>query len=163
MPANSPHKTLADLIAAMRAAPGKLNFASGTAAYQVAMEMFHERNGMRGTSVDYKGTGPAINDVMSGVCGYSIAEASAVMGLIKGGKLRALAIAAAQRHRAHTPHRQGCEHSGRVNYEAAASRATAMKLRAVGVIASGRLASAKPTWNAVGSGTMVSSRTPSPA
>ena len=99
VPANSPHKTLADLVAAMKAAPGKLNFASGTAAYQVAMETFHERNGVRGTSVNYKGTGPAISDVVSGVCDYSIAEVSAVMGLIKGGKLRALAVAAPQRHR----------------------------------------------------------------
>jgi tripartite-type tricarboxylate transporter receptor subunit TctC len=99
VPANSPHKTLADLVAAMKAAPGRLNFASGTPTYQVAMEMFHERNGIKGTPVTYKGTGPAINDVVAGICDYSIAEVSAVMGLIKGGKLRALAIAAPQRHR----------------------------------------------------------------
>ena len=99
VPANSPHKSLADLVAAMKAAPGKLNFASGTPTYQVAMEMFHERNGVKGTSVTYKGTGPAINDTVAGVCDYSIAEVSAVLGLIKGGKLRALAIAAPQRHR----------------------------------------------------------------
>jgi tripartite-type tricarboxylate transporter receptor subunit TctC len=99
VPNNSPFKTLPELVAAMKAEPGKLNFASGTPSYQVAMEIFHERNGIRGTPVNYKGTGPAITDLVSGVCDYSIAEVSAVMPLIKGGKLRALAIAAGQRHK----------------------------------------------------------------
>lgn len=99
VPANSPYKTLPELVAAMKAAPGKLNFASGTPSYQVAMELFHERNGIHGTPVNYKGTGPAVADLAAGVCDYSIAEVSSVTPLIKGGKLRALAIAAGQRYR----------------------------------------------------------------
>ena len=99
VPAKSPYKTLQDLVAAMKAAPGKLNFASGTPSYQVAMEIFHERNGIKGTAVNYKGTGPAVADLAAGVCDYSIAEVSSVMPLIRGGKLRALAVAAGERHR----------------------------------------------------------------
>ncbi len=99
VPANSPYKTLADLVAAMKAAPGKLNFASGTPTYQVAMERFHERNGIKGTAVPYKGTGPAITDVAAGICDYSIAEVSSVLPLIRGGKLRALTVASATRHK----------------------------------------------------------------
>ncbi|VTU26193.1 Argininosuccinate lyase [Variovorax sp. SRS16] len=99
VPASSPYKTLPELVAAMKAAPGKLNFASGTPSYQVAMEIFQERNGIHGTPVNYKGTGPAVSDLAAGVCDYSIAEVSSVTPLVKGGKLRALAIAAGQRHR----------------------------------------------------------------
>lgn len=99
VPASSPYKTLQEMVAAMKANPGKLNFASGTPSYSVAMEIFHERNGIKGTTINYKGTGPAITDLAAGVCDYSIAEVSAVTPLIKGGKLRALAIAAATRHR----------------------------------------------------------------
>ncbi|HMN79872.1 MAG TPA: tripartite tricarboxylate transporter substrate binding protein [Burkholderiaceae bacterium] len=99
VPAAAPYQNLAQLVAAMKAAPGKLNFASGTPSYQVAMELFHERNGIRGTPVTYKGTGPAVSDLAAGVCDYSIAEVSSVLPLIRGGKLRALAVASAQRHR----------------------------------------------------------------
>ncbi|QIL80228.1 tripartite tricarboxylate transporter substrate binding protein [Diaphorobacter sp. HDW4A] len=99
VPASSPYKTLAELVVAMKAAPGKLNFASGTPSYQIAMEQFHERNGIKGTAVNYKGTGPAITDLAAGVCDYSIAEVSSVLPLIHGGKLRALAVADSQRHR----------------------------------------------------------------
>jgi tripartite-type tricarboxylate transporter receptor subunit TctC len=99
VPAGSPYKTLPELVAGMKAAPGKLNFASGTPSYQVAMELFHERNGIHGTPVNYKGTGPAVADLAAGVCDYSIAEVSAVTPLVKAGKLRALAIAADRRDR----------------------------------------------------------------
>ena len=99
VPAASPYKTLDQLVAAMKAAPGKLNFASGTISYQIAMELFHERNGIRGTAVNYKGTGPAVADLAAGVCDYSIAEISAVLPLVRAGKLRALAAAASARHR----------------------------------------------------------------
>ncbi|MCA0326784.1 MAG: tripartite tricarboxylate transporter substrate binding protein [Proteobacteria bacterium] len=99
VPANSPYKTLPELVAAMKAAPGKLNFASGTPSYRVAMEIFHERNGIRGMPINYKGTGPAVTDLAAGVCDYSIAEISSVTPLIKAGKLRALAVAADQRAR----------------------------------------------------------------
>ena len=99
VPANSPYQTLPQLVAAMKAAPGKLNFASGTPTYQVAMEQFQERNGIKGTVVQYKGTGPAIMDLAAGVCDYSLAEVSSVLPLIRGGKLRALAVASAERHK----------------------------------------------------------------
>ncbi len=99
VPTNSPYKTLPDLVAALKAAPGKLNFASGTPSYQIAMEQFHDMNGVKGTAVNYKGTGPAITDLVSGVCDYSIAEISSILALVQGGRLRALGVADAQRLR----------------------------------------------------------------
>lgn len=68
VPANSPYRSVADLVAAVRAAPGQLNFASGTATYQVVLELFHEQNGIKATHVPYKGTSAALADVAGASC-----------------------------------------------------------------------------------------------
>jgi len=99
VPAASPYKTLGELVRAVKAAPGQLNYGAGTPTYQVAMELFQERNGMKGVAVPYKGTAPAVMDTAAGVVDYSIAEISSVLPLIRGGKLRALGVASAQRHK----------------------------------------------------------------
>ena len=99
VPANSPYKTLDELVKAVKAAPGKHNYAAGTPTYQVAMELFHEINGMKSIAVPYKGTAPAVTDTAASVVDYSIAEVSAVLPLVRGGKLRALGVASAQRHK----------------------------------------------------------------
>ncbi|CFN64938.1 lipoprotein [Bordetella pertussis] len=85
VPANSPYRSVADLVAAARAAPGQLNFASGTATYQVVLELFHEQNGIKATHVPYKGTSAALADV------------AAALPLIRGGKLRPLAVTSTRR------------------------------------------------------------------
>lgn len=97
VPASSPFKTLQDLVAAARQAPGKLNFGSGTATYRVALEMLHERNQIKATAVPYKGTSAAMTDLAGGNIDYTMAEVSAVMPLVRGGKVRALAVAANER------------------------------------------------------------------
>jgi tripartite-type tricarboxylate transporter receptor subunit TctC len=97
VPASSPYRTMQQLVAGLRAADGKMNYAAGTPTYQVTVELFHERNGVRGTPVPYKGTAPAIADVAAGSVAYSIAEVSAVLPLVRAGKLRALAVAAGER------------------------------------------------------------------
>ncbi|AEE65905.1 lipoprotein [Bordetella pertussis] len=97
VPANSPYRSVADLVAAARAAPGQLNFASGTATYQVVLELFHEQNGIKATHVPYKGTSAALADVAGGVVQYSVADVSAALPLIRGGKLRPLAVTSTRR------------------------------------------------------------------
>ncbi|QNK67091.1 Bug family tripartite tricarboxylate transporter substrate binding protein [Variovorax sp. PAMC26660] len=97
VPASSPFKTLQDLVAAARLAPGKLNFGSGTATYRVALELLHERNQIKATAVPYKGTSAAMTDLAGGNIDYTMAEVSAVMPLVRGGKVRALAVAATER------------------------------------------------------------------
>lgn len=97
VPANSPYKTLGNLVDAARKAPGKLNYASGSAGYQVAVKLFHERFHIKGNPITYKGTAPAMTDVAAGNVDYSIGEISAVLPLIRGGRLRALAVTDAQR------------------------------------------------------------------
>lgn len=97
VPAQSPYRSVADLVAAARAAPGQLNFASGTATYQVVLELFHEQNGIKATHVPYKGTSAALADVAGGVVQYSVADVSAALPLIRGGKLRPLAVTSTRR------------------------------------------------------------------
>lgn len=97
VPANSPYHTLQDLVGAARQSPGKLNYASGTPTYQVAIERLHDRNGIQANPIQYKGTSPAINDTAGGSVDYTIAEVSAVLPLVHGGKLRAVAVASGAR------------------------------------------------------------------
>lgn len=97
VPAGSPYQTLDGLMAAGRASPGKLNYASGSATYHVVMELLHERNHVKANAVPYKGTAPAMTDLAAGHVDYSIGEINAVMPLARAGKLRVLAVTGAQR------------------------------------------------------------------
>lgn len=97
VPANSPYRTLESLMAAARAAPGKLNYASGSATYQVVLELIHERNRVKANAVPYKGTVPAMTDLAAGNVDYSIGELNAVLPLARSGKLRLLAVTGPQR------------------------------------------------------------------
>jgi tripartite-type tricarboxylate transporter receptor subunit TctC len=95
--ADSPLKTLADLKAT--AAKQPLNMASpgtGTVGH-IAGEMFAKRAGIHLTHVPYKGAGPAITDLIGGQTDLYIATPPSVLQMIKGGKLRALAVTSAQR------------------------------------------------------------------
>ena len=97
VPSNSPYKSLGDLVTAARKTPGKLNYAAGSAGYQVYVELFHERFGIKGNPISYKGTAPAMTDVAAGNVDYSIGEISAVLPLIRAGRMRALAVTDSRR------------------------------------------------------------------
>lgn len=98
VPQASPYKTVADLIAAAKRAPKKLNYASGSASYQIATEEFAEIAGAHFTHVPYKGSAPAIQDTAAGVVDFTIADISAGLPLVQGGRLRALAVTSDRRH-----------------------------------------------------------------
>ncbi|HYG44642.1 MAG TPA: tripartite tricarboxylate transporter substrate binding protein [Bordetella sp.] len=117
VPENSPYRSIADLVSAARAAPGKLNYASGTATYRVVMELFHEQNGISATHVPYKGTSAALTDVAAGVAQYTVADVSAALPLIRGGKLHPLAVTSAQRIES-LPDVPTLEESGTKGYKA---------------------------------------------
>lgn len=97
VPAQSPYKTLKDLIDAARAKPGQTTFASGSAAYQLMGELFSEKAGIKLLNVPYKGAPEAVNATISAQTDLGFADITATMELLRGGKLRALAIAADQR------------------------------------------------------------------
>ena len=93
-----PVKNVRELIALAKAHPGKLTYASsgaGSGGHLVA-ELFKQRAGVTMLHVPYKGTAPAVNDTVAGQADLMFADPSSV-GLIKAGRLRALAVTASRR------------------------------------------------------------------
>jgi tripartite-type tricarboxylate transporter receptor subunit TctC len=90
---SAPVQTVADLIALAKAAPDGINMASsGNGTLQhLCLEMFRQRTGIKINHVPYRGGGLALTDVMAGQVQYFFSNGSSVVGLIKGGKVRALA------------------------------------------------------------------------
>ena len=99
VPANSPFKTVADLIAAEKAKPGALTFVSagnGTSDH-LSAELFWLQSGTTGLHVPYKGAAPAITDLLGGQVDAAFQNINNVLPHINGGKLRVLAVAAPKR------------------------------------------------------------------
>jgi tripartite-type tricarboxylate transporter receptor subunit TctC len=88
-----PVTTVADVIALAKASPDGINMASsGNGTLQhLCLEMFRERTGLKINHVPYRGGGPALTDVMAGQVKFFFANGSAVVGLIKSGKVKAVA------------------------------------------------------------------------
>ncbi len=97
VPQQSPYKTLADLIAAAKAQPGKLNHAGGSAGYQLMNEALNERAKVDIQNIPFKGAAEALSAVASGTVDLAFADITASTELIKSGKVRALAVASGQR------------------------------------------------------------------
>ncbi|SIQ38329.1 Tripartite-type tricarboxylate transporter, receptor component TctC [Pseudacidovorax sp. RU35E] len=97
--ADSPYKTVADLVAAAKAQPHKINFASGGAGtvQRLAAELFRQKLGLDMVHVPYKSGGPAITDTMAGQVDFMFATVAASYPLVSSGKLRALAATSPQR------------------------------------------------------------------
>jgi len=94
-----PVKSVAELIAYARANPDKLNYATpgnGTPSH-LATAIFENMAGVKLTHVPYKGSGPAMTDMLAGQTQVWIANAPVVLPHIQSGKLRALATTSAQR------------------------------------------------------------------
>jgi tripartite-type tricarboxylate transporter receptor subunit TctC len=97
-----PVKTVPELIAYTKANPGKVNMASagnGTGPH-VAGELFKMMTGVDMVHVPYRGTAPALTDLLGGQVHVMLAPMSASIEHIRAGKLRALAIASAMRSQA---------------------------------------------------------------
>jgi len=88
-----------DVIAMAKAKPGAINFGSGGVGTtpHMASELFALAAGIKIVHVAYRGEAPAINDLLGGQLHFIIANLSAVIGNVKAGTLRALAVASAQR------------------------------------------------------------------
>ena len=99
VPAASPHKTLADVIAFHKANPGKMSFASagnGSSDHLTA-ELFWQQTGTSGLHVPYKGGAPAMSDLLGGQVDATFMNINTGLPNIRAGKLRALAITSARR------------------------------------------------------------------
>jgi tripartite-type tricarboxylate transporter receptor subunit TctC len=97
--ADSPLKTLKDVMDTARAQPGKLSYASqgnGTSAH-LAGEMFENLAKVKMTHVPYRGAGPAMTDLLGGQVDMMFATAAAAGPHVAAGKLRALAVTTPER------------------------------------------------------------------
>ncbi|HRM93051.1 MAG TPA: tripartite tricarboxylate transporter substrate binding protein [Alicycliphilus sp.] len=94
-----PVKTLAELIAYAKANPGKLNYASsGNGSLQhVTGAMLEQQGGIKMVHVPYKGTGPALQDLLGGQVDLTFGTAPPFMPHIASGKLRVLAVTGKER------------------------------------------------------------------
>jgi tripartite-type tricarboxylate transporter receptor subunit TctC len=97
--AQSPYRTLNDILAAAKAKPGELNMGSagnGTIGH-IGGELFQRRAGVKFTHVPYKGAAAAVTDMLGGRVDVFFANTQSVSGQITGGKLRTIAVTSAKR------------------------------------------------------------------
>ncbi len=92
-------KTLPELVAAAKAKPTELIYASASnaSASHLAALLLDRAAGIKTRHVAYRGAGPALNDLVGGHVDFMITTLPSVMGLIEGGKVTALAVTGAQR------------------------------------------------------------------
>ncbi|SKA32556.1 Tripartite-type tricarboxylate transporter, receptor component TctC [Enhydrobacter aerosaccus] len=97
VPANSPYKTLADLMAYAKANPGKLNFGYFNASSQVPSEVLGKKAGVEWQGVAYKAIGNAWSDLYAGAIQFMCVDLTAARGQVVSDKARPLAITLAER------------------------------------------------------------------
>ena len=87
-------RTLAEVIALLKANPGKVSFASSGngSSDHLSAEVFWQQSKTEGLHVPYKGGAPAINDLLGGQVDFSFQNVNAVLPHIKAGKLHAIAV-----------------------------------------------------------------------
>ena len=114
-----PAQTMAELLAYARANPNKLNYASpgnGSPSH-LATEIFKSMAGVELVHVPYKGSGPALADMLGGQIQFWIANSPVVLQHIETGKLRALASTSAKRPMV-APNIPTIDEAGLTDYEA---------------------------------------------
>ncbi|TWS94702.1 tripartite tricarboxylate transporter substrate binding protein [Reyranella sp. CPCC 100927] len=97
VPASSPFKSVADLLAHAKANPGKLNFGYFNASSQVPSEVLAKRAGVEWQGVAYKAIGTAWTDLYAGAIDFMFVDLTAARGQVVDSKARPLAISLPQR------------------------------------------------------------------
>ena len=94
-----PVKTLQEFLAYARSNPGRIAYGSGGigSAGHLSVELLQSLTGTKFTHVPYKGSGPAITDLISGQIQAMLLTMPSVMPYVKGGKVRAIATSGARR------------------------------------------------------------------
>lgn len=99
VPASSPVKTVADLVALAKSQPGSLNYASsgsGTGGHLTG-ELFEQKSGVKIGHIPYKGTAPGLTDLVGGQVQMMFSVIPPALALVKSGRLRAVAVTGSQR------------------------------------------------------------------
>ena len=90
-------KSVADVIARARAAPGTLNVATGATMHLLNAAMFKSMANVSWVDVPYKGSGPALNDLISGQVDLMFDQLPSSLAQVQGGRLKAVAVTSRQR------------------------------------------------------------------
>lgn len=98
--ADSPVNSVQDLVKLLKSKPGQLNFASSGAGstQHIAAELFKDLAGVNAVHVPYKGSSPAMIDLIAGQVQYAFETMSSALPQIRGGKLKALGVASDARN-----------------------------------------------------------------
>jgi len=91
-------KSVKELVGFAKAYPEKSNYASSAAPFQLATELFNQKTGVRFTHIPYKSSGEMVNAVIAGQVTFTIADPAPVVGHLKAGRVRALAVTSPTRH-----------------------------------------------------------------
>ena len=91
---NQKARTVKEVIAQLKANPGKVSFASSGngSSDHLSAEVFWQQSGTEGLHIPYKGGAPAINDLLGGQVEFSFQNVNAVLAHIRAGKLHAIAV-----------------------------------------------------------------------
>jgi len=94
-----PVKNVPELIALLRANPGKYSFSSSGsgASSHLASVLFNSMANVSAVHVPYKGSSPSVTDLVSGQVAYTIETVPGIISFVKSGRLRALAVSTAKR------------------------------------------------------------------
>jgi tripartite-type tricarboxylate transporter receptor subunit TctC len=93
-----PARSVQDFIAHARANPGRMNYAATGSGSQMAMELFLQRAGISVTAVNYRGSGPALQDMIRGDVHATMDLISSTLPTVQEGRLRALAVSTRARN-----------------------------------------------------------------
>jgi tripartite-type tricarboxylate transporter receptor subunit TctC len=99
VPANSPYQTFQQLVEDAKAKPGKVNYGSagnGSASH-LATVLLNVIAKIETVHVPYRGAGPALNDLIGGQTQFMVTTFPSVLGLLEGGRVRALAVTTKER------------------------------------------------------------------
>ena len=95
---DSPHRSVAELVAWAKANPARANYASTSAFFQLLTELFKLKTGAPLEHIPYKGSNEMMTAVLNGQATAAFVDASALMGQVKAGKARVLATAGTRRY-----------------------------------------------------------------
>jgi tripartite-type tricarboxylate transporter receptor subunit TctC len=97
VPANHEAKTVKELVAWAKTHPDKSNYGTSSPAFTIASETLKLKTGMPAVAIPFKGTNESALCVVSAQCLFTIADGPPTIPLVKGGKLRALAVTGSER------------------------------------------------------------------
>ena len=93
----SPAKNFTELVASSKANAAKTNYSYPSASFQLVMELVKAKSGLKALNVPYQGSAPSINAVLTQEVQKTLIDSGPISGLVKSGKLRALAVTSEQR------------------------------------------------------------------